>query len=287
MGEPFLICTNGQESTWAAIEYGAWMAAALDSPVTLLGVAEHLPSSPIDEKYPLESIFSRAVELFEQKGLKYTLEVQNGDAEQVIPREARKHASLVVTGRLARPPLRRLLAGRSIRRLLSEIASPILYVPQACLPLKKMLVCLGGLGYEVNAEQLGIRAGVIAQADVTLLHVAPPVDLNYPAARAEREHWRELEKMDSLTGRHVRLALDAARAAGLNASLKARQGNVIEEILDEINRGHYDLVCMGSTYSSHALRHLYGPNVTDEVAERSPCPVLIARYSGVQALQPR
>jgi len=287
MGETFLICTNGQETTWPAIEYGAWMAAALHSPVSLLGVAEHLPSSTIDEKHPLESIFSRAVELFEQKGLTYTLEVQNGEAEQVIPREARKHESLVVLGRLSRPPLRRLLAGRSIRWLLSEIVSPVLYVPRACLPLKKMLVCLGGLGYEINAEQLGIRAGVIAQAEVTLLHVAAPVDLDYPAARVEREHWRELEKTDSLTGRHVRLALDAARTAGLAATLKARQGHVVEEILAEIQEGHYDLVCMGSTYSSHALRHLYGPNVTEEVAERTPCPLLIARYSGVNALMPR
>ncbi len=287
MSESFLICTNGQATTWPAIEYGAWMATALQSPVTLLGVAERLPSSSIDEKHPLEPIFSRAVELFEQKGLEYTLEVQNGDAEQVIPREARKREGLVVLGPLSRPPLRRLLSGRSIRRLLSEIASPILYVPQACLPLKRMLVCLGGLGYEINAEQLGIRLGVIAHAEVSLLHVAPPVDLDYPAARAEREHWRDLEHTDSLTGRHVRLALEAARSAGLIASLKARQGNVIEEILDEIQTGHYDLVCMGSTYSSHTLRHLYGPNVTDEVAERAPCPILIARYSGVEALQRR
>src|SRR5512143_3095541 len=227
MGETFLICTNGQETTWPAIEYGAWMAGALQSPITLLGVAERLSSSPIDDKYPLESIFSRAVELFEQNGLRYTLEVQNGDAEQVIPREARKRQALVVLGRLSRPPLRRLLAGRSIRRLLSEIVSPVLYVPQACLPLKRMLVCLGGLGYEINAEQLGIRAGVIAHAEVTLLHVAPPVDLDYPAARVEREHWRDLENTDSLTGRHVRLALDAARAAGLAATLEARQVHVV------------------------------------------------------------
>ncbi len=129
MSETFLICTNGQSTTWPAIEYGAWMATALQSPVTLLGIAEHLPSSPIDEKHPLEPIFSRALELFEQKGLKYTLEVQNGDAEQVIPREAGKRDGLVVLGPLSRPPLRRLLAGRSIRRLLSDLASPILYVP--------------------------------------------------------------------------------------------------------------------------------------------------------------
>ncbi len=279
MSDELLICTNGQEASWPAIEYGAWVASSLGAPVTLLGVAERLPAAPIDAKYPLEDTFARAVQIFEEKGIPYSLEVQNGEAEEVVPREARKANRIVIIGRLARPPLRRFLSGRSIHRLLAEIPTPVLYVPRACMPLKRMLVCMGGLGYEVNAEQLGIRLGAKSQAQMTLLHVAPPVDLEYPTARAEREHWRELEKTDSMVGRHVRRALDAARAAGLTAELKARQGNIVEEILAEIKEGDYDLVCMGSQYSGHGLRHLYGPSVTDEVAERASCPMLTARYS--------
>ncbi|HEX9007068.1 MAG TPA: universal stress protein, partial [Bacteroidota bacterium] len=110
-----------------------------------------------------------------------------------------------------------------------------------------------------------------------LLHVAPPVDLDYPAARTEREHWRDLETTDTNTGRHIRQALDAARAAGLRAELRARQGNIIEEIVAEVGEGDYDLVCMGSSYSRHGLRQLYGPNVTDAVAERVACPLLTVR----------
>ena len=277
MREEFLICTNGHEASWPAIEYGVWVAASVGAPVTMLGIAEHLPSASIDDKYPLEEIFARAVELLEQKRVRYTLEVEHGEAEQVIPREAAKRDGVAVIGRLGRPPLRRLLSGRSIRHLMAEIKTPILYVPQSCLPLKKMLICSGGLGYEVNAEQLAIRLGQASQAEVTLLHVAPPVDLDYPTARAEREHWRDLDKTDSLTGRKLRQGLDAARAAGLSANIKARQGNVIEEILAEIKEGDYDLVCMGSHYAGHGLRPLYGPNVTDEVAERALCPILSVR----------
>ncbi len=282
MSDEFLICTNGQEASWPAIEYGSWVASSLGASVTLLGIAERLPADPIDAKYPLEDIFVRAVQLFEQHGLRYALDVENGEAEQIIPREAAKRGGIVVIGRLARPPLRRFFSGRSIRQLLPAISSPILYVPRSCLPLKKMLVCLGGLGYEFNAEQLAIRLGQTSRADVTLLHVAPPVDLDYPTARTEAQHWRDLEKTDSLTGRNVRHALEVAQAAGLTASIKARQGNVVEEILDEIRLGGYDLVCMGSPYSGHGLRHMYGPNVTDEVAERAFCPMLTARFSSVQ-----
>jgi len=35
-----LIATNGFKGTWAAIEYGAWLAALLQAKVTLLGVTE-------------------------------------------------------------------------------------------------------------------------------------------------------------------------------------------------------------------------------------------------------
>jgi hypothetical protein len=42
--------------------------------------------------------------------------------------------------------------------------------------------------------------------------------------------------------------------------------------------GNYDMICMGSHYSAHALRQLYMPNVTAEVAESAHCPVLTVRH---------
>ncbi|MBI1794051.1 MAG: universal stress protein [Chloroflexi bacterium] len=279
MKSEFLIATNGFESTWPSIEYGAWAAASINAPLTLLGIAEHLPSAPIDDKYPLEDIFARAVEVFQQKGIRYSLEIQNGDAEEIIPREAKKRDCITVVGPLGRAPLRRFLVRRSIHHLIAEISTPILYVPQARLPLKKMLICLGGLGYEITAENLAIRLGAMSKAGVTLLNVVPPVELDYPTARAVREHWRDLVDTDTLPGRNLRMALETARSAGLSASIKARQGNVVEEILAEIKEGDYDLVCMGSQYSAHTLRQMYIPNITDEVAETAQCPILTARYN--------
>lgn len=278
MKPELLIVTNGYEGTWPSIEYGAWTAASIGVPVTLLGVVEHLPSAPIDDKYPIEDIFARSVELFKEKGVAYMLEVQNGDAEEVIPRKARGGDFITVLGPLGRPPIRRWLMGRSIRHLMAEIMTPILYVPEARLPLEKMLICIGGLGYEVTAEHLAIRVGVMSRAEVTLLHVVPPIDLDYPTARTVREHWQDLITTDTPPGRNLRQALETAQAAGLKAVVKARQGNVVEEILAEIKTGDYDLVCMGSPHSAHTLRQMYVPNVTAEVAESTHCPILMARY---------
>jgi nucleotide-binding universal stress UspA family protein len=56
----------------------------------------------------------------------------------------------------------------------------------------------------------------------------------------------------------------------------------VEEVLKEIKQGDYDLVCMGSPYSSHSLLHLYTPNVTAEVAETAHIPILTARFEAPQ-----
>jgi nucleotide-binding universal stress UspA family protein len=112
---------------------------------------------------------------------------------------------------------------------------------------------------------------------VTILHVVPPTDLDYPSTRGLRGHLADLADTNTLPGRSLRKALEIAQKAGLNARATARQGNVVEEILAEIREGDYDLVCMGSAYSAHTLRQYYAPNVTAEVAEAAHRPVLTAR----------
>ncbi|MDQ3005184.1 MAG: universal stress protein [Chloroflexota bacterium] len=278
MKPELLITTNGYKDTWSAIEYGVWLADAMQLKVRLLGVAESLRPAVIDDHHPLEDVFTKAIELFEQKGIEYDPEIQNGDSEQVIPQKANSGDFITVVSPLGRPRIRRWLTGRSIRPLMEKIKGPILYVPEARLPLKKMLISIGGLGYEVAAENLAFEVAVASQADVTILHVITPTDVAYPGTRDMREHMNALEDTNTLVGRSLRTALDIAQKAGLNAKATTRQGNVVEEILAELRKGNYDMVCMGSPYSATGLRQLYTPNVTAEVAEAAHCPVLTARY---------
>jgi nucleotide-binding universal stress UspA family protein len=275
-----LIFTNGRPTTLPAIEYGAWLGASLRTPVRLVGLDEHPSPSQIDEDvHPLEAVFASAVETFKRAGVEYQLEVQQGHAEDVIPARVKGRDALAVVGPLGRPPLKHLLSGRSFRHIMEHVSEPVLYVPQVKLPLKKMLVCLGGLGYEVTAETLAMKIAAVSRAEVVLMTVIPPVDLDYPAARAVREKWEHLEQTDTPSGRSLRQGLEIARAAGLQASVKARNGNVVEEILAEVEKGNYDLVCMGSPYSANAFRQLYTPNVTAEIAESDLVPVLTARFT--------
>ena len=281
MKPELLITTNGFRGTWLAIEYGAWFAEIMRMKVTLLGVNEKLLAGQIDYNPSLEDITARAVELFQKRGVEYSVQMQNGDAEHVIPEMANKGNFITVISPLGRPQLRRWLTGRSVRSFLEKIKGPILYVPVIRLPLKKLLISAGGLGYEVDAENLAFQVATASRADVTILHVVPPTDLDYPTTRHVLKHVNDLADTDTLLGRSLRQALDIAQTAGLNAKITTRQGNVVEEILAEIKEGNYDMACMGSSYSAHTLRQLYTPNVTAEVAEAELCPVLTVRHMPV------
>lgn len=273
-----LIATNGYKETKNAVEYGAWFAGAMRMKITLLGLTEKPNPAAIDDHHPLEEIFEEAVGLFKDRDVKYNLEVRNGEAEVVIPEKANSGDYITVVSPLGRPPIRRWLTGRSIRPLMEKIRVPILYVPQLRLPLKKMLISIGGLEYAEAAESLAMQISVVSQAEVSILHVIPPADLDYPSTRGVREHLSDLAETDTLPGRSLRKALDMAKRAGLQARAVTRQGNIVEQILAEVKEEDYDIVCMGSPYSAHSLRQLYAPNVTAEVAESVHCPVLTARF---------
>jgi nucleotide-binding universal stress UspA family protein len=270
-----LLVTNGCDESCDALDYGIWLAAVLQTRVTILGVAETVKDrSAIDEL-----VIETALRLTDAK-IEHQVLVRDGQTEDVLKRLVPKDQyDLLVIGRLGRPSLLRWLRGRSFRHIMAKVDLPILYVPEARMPARKVLVCLGGLGYGMTVENMGLRLAAEVGADVTLLHVVAPIDLDYPTARTVRENWDHLTDTDTLLGRVLRKGLASARETGLETVLKVRQGSVVEEILSEIKTGDYDLVCMGSPHSTHALRQLYQPNVTAEVAEAAGCPVLTARFN--------
>ncbi|PWH13890.1 MAG: hypothetical protein DDG60_09260 [Anaerolineae bacterium] len=269
------VFTNGNESTWPCIEFSVWMSAHYQRPLTLIGILEQ-PG----ENDALEDLFSRAVTLFQASKVNYSLQLESGHAEDVIPRKtAEPGAEMSIIGPLGRPPLRRLLAGPSFRHILARVEKPLVYVPAVKLPIQKMLVCLGGLGYGLTAEHLGVQLARAFGASLTLLTVVPPIDLEYPEARAIRQNWQKLADTDTLPGRTLRQALQNARQAGVEARVVTRQGDTVEEIRAELRSGGYQMLCMGSPYSARSLRQLATPNVTAEVAENITCPVLTARFT--------
>jgi nucleotide-binding universal stress UspA family protein len=268
-----LLCTNGCETTRPSLAYGAWLARLLQAPVTILGIVEES-----SQQASVRALTQQAANSLAENNTQYELVVERGFAPDVIARyAASQEHSLVVVGPFGRPAWRRIMMGRSFRRLMARIQRPILYVPREHLRLQKALVCMGGLGYADSVIHLSVHLAGLTGAEVTILHVIEPITLDYPTSHEIFEHLENIQETDTPQGRNLRAALQLIHTAGLTARLKVRRGSVVNEIMDEIATGNYDLVGMGSAYSAHSLRHLYMPNVTAEVGESVPCPILTVR----------
>ena len=113
------------------------------------------------------------------------------------------------------------------------------------------------------------------QAELTLLHVAPPIAFEFAMTQPSSERYIELAAHRSRT---LRLAFEAFPAerplplAGLHRELT--EGDAAEEILRRAHDGGYGLIVM-PTRGHGALRRLLAiGSVTSKVLHGAECPVL-------------
>jgi nucleotide-binding universal stress UspA family protein len=267
-----LLCTNGHPATRPALEMGMRLAAALHARVILLGILEKESA-----RKAMDACLAETAAGLQEEGLEHQVWREAGQAAEVIARCTQRGHLLTVAGPMGRSVLRRAIHGRSFRRLLAMVESPILYVPVLRWPVQRLLVCLGGLGYATGIEHLSLSLAKVLKAQVTVMHVVEPVTLDYPTSRQVHDHWQDILKTDTPQGKNLRQAMQELESAGIKAEFRVRHGSIIHEVLDEIKDQSYQMVGMGSQYSTHSLRHLYLPNVTAEVAETASCPILTAR----------
>lgn len=271
MNKKILLVTNGCTESWPTIEYAAGMAATIGAELKLLGVVEKM-----DELHPVEEIFSRAVALFQEKGLSYDLQIVNGETEEILGELEWDENTYLFIGPLGRSKFRQWLVGRSLRKILKSVPSPIFYTREARLPIKKILICFGGLEYMGKAEEIGLEIGKRAGAEVKFLHVIPPVESDHLPTQEPKENKEAL--LNDKPAHTLKKAQEHAKEKGIQANVIVRSGNIVNQILAELDAQRYDLICMGSTFSDpDDLRRLFAPNVTAEIAEAVNCPILTAR----------
>ncbi len=172
----------------------------------------------------------------------------------------------------------------------------------------KVLMCTDGEEYAEAAIQFGGRLAKEMNADVGVVHVRPPIapstrvqlmtarkklgewDLDLPGvdylARANKILTKVgLTKVRASKGRRshtFRKGVDGATELqlegihGENVRFRLREGNVVDEILEEANRGNYDLIIVSSRGHKGLSRYFVGSTAL-RVADLAACSVLIAK----------
>ncbi|MFN7035896.1 MAG: universal stress protein [Bellilinea sp.] len=269
---PLLIALESSHPAFPALEYGENLAKLLRTPVRFLCMRQRGSTALLEEQTQRSALGLKAMDV--------PVETRwaEGDLVKAVLQEMNQMpGALLVISDKYRPVWRRWVRFGRFRRLQAALSSPIIRVRDACWPLQNIIVCSGGLPYTIPVERLATRLAKIAGARLTFLHVVEPVTLDYPLAREIHLHWQHLLETNTPQARHLKQALDFAAQHGVEARVVVRHGLILHEILDEIRHGGYDLVGMGSVYSSTSLSRLFRPDVTALVSAEVDCPLLTQR----------
>jgi nucleotide-binding universal stress UspA family protein len=141
----------------------------------------------------------------------------------------------------------------------------------------KILLAYDGFEHSLHALEETAKLAEGEHGEVTVLSVVPP------------------DARGSKSGGHVGLQPhaheDVARAHkflrehGVESEMKIEYGEPAAEIVDEVKRGHYDLIVVGSRGLGPLGRLLLG-SVSTEVLRAAPCPVLVAGAELSERIEP-
>jgi nucleotide-binding universal stress UspA family protein len=93
---------------------------------------------------------------------------------------------------------------------------------------------------------------------------------------------REISVADFLNGpspeaRTLREAVEQLRRSEVQVDLKGRAGPVLDEIMDELREGSYDLLAIGAHRVTSALDRILLEDITGDLLDSSPLPVLVVK----------
>lgn len=170
--------------------------------------------------------------------------------------------------------------GSTTRRLARKLHTHFLVTRDVPTQLEKVLVCASG--DPPSADTIKIGGAWISHAvrEITLLHVIPsekivpvPEDKNLTTRKNLPQH----EKLDHDVV--VEQAVQQLRDAGAKVPVvtKIRSGLIVDEVLDELSQGGYDLLVVGAHFQPGQNRWhgMLLDDITDQLLHHSSCSVLI------------
>ncbi len=276
-----LICSDGSEQADRAMRLGAIVAGACHAEVTLLGIIEVQGQSDS----LLESL-KRGQAMMRDKGVDAELITKVGNPiSEIVRRTRESRFDLVVIGATRKEARGPFWLSSKAYKIVKEVEPPVLLCTGKSVALRKFLICSGGKDFIDDAVRL---TGTIASGlgvPVTLLHVTPELPAIYARLPRMRESTESLLNSNTELGINLRREKETLEALGVAATVKLRQGPVLDQILTEIREGGYDLVVTGSALSRGLRTYVLG-DVSREIVNRASCATLVVRSRGRSGQSP-
>lgn len=267
-----LICVREFPFAEATIYLGNLIARLEDGETTIMTVLRE-----DDSEEAARNRLERARSLLDVPVVQ--VEMRAGEPAVEIVREAESGGyDLIVVGRRAAANMLTSLIRPVARKVADQAPTCVLVVNEDREALRRILICTAGVKADERVIQAGARLAKAAGAQTTILHVTHPVPSMYTGLEAMEETLPELLQTDTPLAEHLRESARHLAEQGVEAEVKLRHGMAHDEIVREAEKENYDLIVMGPNPLS-GLRRLLTEDVTAQVIELAPCPVLVVRES--------
>jgi nucleotide-binding universal stress UspA family protein len=268
-----MVCSDGTERAREALIFTTTIAGATRAEITILGITE------IErDQAGLSEALRAEMQMFQEQGIKVDIATRFGDPVAEIIQQTREFTyDLVVIGAGRQRGQEFFLPSAKAYSIIETIAPPVLLVPKSRLDLKRILICSGGGTYIDNAVCFTSEIAKELSASITLLTVISEPPAMHATLSRRQEDIEALLNSDLELARNLRNEKAIIQGAGVPVSVQIRHGNVIDQILEEIEHVDCDLIVVGSWPVRDVWRNYVIGNVTREIVNRTDRPVLVIR----------
>lgn len=206
-----------------------------------------------------------------------------GPVQEILAEAEQGGFDLIVIGAHTRNRFAELFLGSTASRLAKQSHLPLLIVKQVRESIQRILACTAGEAPGEYCAEWGGRAAGWTGASLTILHVMSQVALTVKSKLDELDDTAEQAiRQGTREGLHLQKAVALAQQeAGTSSRVepKIRHGLVLDEILEEVESGDYDLVAIGAHYvpGNDSFRGLLLDDIADQIITQCPRNVLVVR----------
>lgn len=273
-----LICSDGTPASDGAARLGGMLARATKAQVTLLGIAENS-----GEEQPLRQALDRQNGVLRQGGVDLRTAIQTGEpTAQILGETAAKKYDLIVIGSRRKDTAGHFWRSQRTYEIIKAVEPPVLVAIGACERISRILLCSGGKHFIDPAVRLTGTIAAAMHAEATLFHIMAEPPAIYAHLRELEEDVDALLRSDSVLGRNLRVEKKTLEKLGVAVKVRIRHGFIVDQLLEEMREGNYDLIVSGSSRARGPLRHYIMGDVTEAILENAECSVLVARSQPIE-----
>ncbi|SFH01505.1 Nucleotide-binding universal stress protein, UspA family [Halopelagius inordinatus] len=287
MYDRILFPTDGSDGASAAFDHVLDIAAAHDSTVYVLNVADTTHDSVVRMRGQItdvleeegERIVAEAADRAGGRGVDTVTEVVQGEPHRAILDYAdARDVDIVVMPTRGRRGLERLLVGSTTERVVRRADVPVLTIRpddevSVEYPYRNVLVPTDGSDCAAAALSMGTDVATAESAALSVLSVVDLTSLGYDVRADVR-----LSTLEEAAEEIVEDAAASASAAGVESVTgTVEHGTSIHRaILSYVEESDIDLLVVGTHGRTGFNRYLLG-SVTEKLLRTSPVPVLTVR----------